>query len=111
MQCLCMYFTQGRAAETGCGGRLRRDAGGGAAITAGVVRNKGDVVDAAAQGGALSSRSPARRTWRRSCRYVEVDPPTTAEVSTVTVRRVSGTITSALNEVIKESELDLPRQK
>lgn len=39
----------------------------GAAITVGVVRNKGDAVDAAAQGGALSQQITARRTWRRSC--------------------------------------------
>lgn len=46
----------------------------GAAITVGVVRNKGDAVDAAAQGGALSQQITGRAgrgdvpagVWRRS---------------------------------------------
>ena len=42
----------------------------GAAITVGVVRNKGDAVDAAAQGGALSQQITGAQdvatVWRRS---------------------------------------------
>ena len=60
----------------------------GAAITVGVVRNKGDAVDAAAQGGALSQQITGAQDVATFLQGygVEVDP-TTAEVSTVTVPR------------------------
>ena len=63
----------------------------GAAITVGVVRNKGDAVDAAAQGGALSQQITGAQDVATFLQGygVEVDP-TTAEVSTVTVPRKIG---------------------
>ena len=66
----------------------------GAAITVGVVRNKGDAVDAAAQGGALSQQITGAQDVATFLQGygVEVDP-TTAEVSTSPCR-ASGTITS-----------------
>ena len=74
----------------------------GAAITVGVVRNKGDAVDPAAQGGALSQQITGAQ--------VEADH-TTAEASTVTVPRKWDDNFKAFNEVIKESGLDLSRVK
>ena len=84
----------------------------GAAITVGVVRNKGDAVDAAAQGGALSQQITGAQDVATFLQGygVEVDP-TTAEVSTVTVPRKWDDNFKAFNEVIKESGLDLSRVK
>ena len=84
----------------------------GAAITVGVVRNKGDAVDAAAQGGALSQQITSAQDVATFLQGygVEVDP-TTAEVSTVTVPRKWDDNFKAFNEVIKESGLDLSRVK
>ena len=84
----------------------------GAAITVDVVRNKGDAVDAAAQGGALSQQITGAQDVATFLQGygVEVDP-TTAEVSTVTVPRKWDDNFKAFNEVIKESGLDLSRVK
>ena len=84
----------------------------GAAITVGVMRNKAGAVDAAAQGSALSQEITGAQDVATFLQGygVEVDP-TTAEVSTVTVPRKWDDNFKAFNDVIKESGLDLSRDK